>query len=153
MSHELVSDAAADAVEQEAEARVFQHAAVAGGGEPLEVRGGVLVGRTSRTERHITELSGCLAELRGVRERSRVVDIRRETGSGIEAFEETAEASGVGLWLGQHDHSRRLPISGPGARVGAQGVSGGEAAGDDPAKLLEQVRSAPPLARLDNTPP
>src|SRR3712207_8585905 len=49
--HQLVGGAAADAVEQEAEARVFEHGAVAGGGEPLEVRGGVLVGRDRKSTR------------------------------------------------------------------------------------------------------
>jgi hypothetical protein len=39
VSHEFVGDAAANGVEQEAEVSVFQHAAVASGSEPLEVRG------------------------------------------------------------------------------------------------------------------
>src|SRR5215208_3692115 len=48
--YQLVSDAPADAVEQETEVSVLQHTTMPSGGKALEVRGGVLVGGASGTK-------------------------------------------------------------------------------------------------------
>jgi hypothetical protein len=50
MPDQLVGDAAADAVQEKAEAGVLEDRAMPGRGEPLEVSGGVLVGRAPGSE-------------------------------------------------------------------------------------------------------
>ena len=87
-----------------------------------------------------------------IRERGRVVHVSRKAQNRIEAFEETAKAGDVSLRSRQHDHSRRLKVSGPGTRVGDGGVYGGEPIRDDSTQLLEQFRYAPALARLQTSP-
>src|SRR5215207_9386743 len=110
-------DAAADAVEQEAEVRVFEDRAVPRRGQPLDVRGGVLVGGPARTEARVTYLTRCLAELGGIRQLGGVVEVFGEAEGGIEAFEETAEPRYVGSRPRQHHDAWSLEVRGSRFRV------------------------------------
>src|SRR5215218_10876209 len=111
-------------------------------GEPLEVSGGVLVGRVPGAEASVARLASRLAELRGVREFDGIVEVLGETEIRIEAFEEPGEPGDVGPGSRQHDHTGASEIGGPGSRVVDGRVDRGEAVRSGPPHPLEQLRRA-----------
>jgi hypothetical protein len=82
-------------------------------GEPLEVGGRVLVRRAPGAEAGVADLARDLAELGGVGQLGRVVEVRRETELGVEAFEKSGQTGDVGPWPREHDHAGGFEIRGP----------------------------------------